>query len=347
MTASIAFFGNRYSPLSRLFFLALRECVREQHLGLVVVDTSTERESRWLRRARNRIVAAGKGVLRAGHPTAAIDWLSSLQGDDQTIITPSRHSLADPLLPGRLCELNVAAALVAGCDQVLRQPLIEAIPRIVNYHNSLLPRHRGCDAVLWAMLSGESVIGFSFHTIESERVDAGRVLVQGQVEIHRGANPTDVDLELAALAAGRLGDVLRIMLGDSWDEQGEAVTGGTYHRRREIGPYSVFDARLSVDELVERWRIFGSLRLPAASRLKITGLYIHRESQGVLEPGPEIGAWRVSGRRVLVRCADGVANIETIDFLPASVFVAFLSAQLVPATRPYRTADLIRDGLVH
>src|SRR5881275_1575084 len=55
-----------------------------------------------------------------------------------------------------------------------------AVPRIgcVNGHPSLLPRFRGPTPVAWAIRSGETRIGFTYHLMD-EQFDTGPILAQG------------------------------------------------------------------------------------------------------------------------------------------------------------------------
>lgn len=48
---------------------------------------------------------------------------------------------------------------------------------LINYHNSLLPRHRGMNAEAWAIFEGDARAGFSWHRIDSG-LDTGDVLYQ-------------------------------------------------------------------------------------------------------------------------------------------------------------------------
>jgi methionyl-tRNA formyltransferase len=197
------------------------------------------------------------------------------------------------------------------------------------------------------MLAGETSIGFSFHTIESERVDAGRVLFQGHLGVDYTSAPAEVDGELADAAASRLNELLEIMLGDAWTSQGWTVEGGTYHRRGEILPLQIFDARLTGCELQQRLQIFGTLRMPFSSRLRITSIEpVPRQTSLSQELALAIGDCRTDGRGVMVGCADGPLLIKTIHFLPARLFAFRLGGQLLAAGNsalPPRTAKRKRQ----
>jgi methionyl-tRNA formyltransferase len=54
--------------------------------------------------------------------------------------------------------------------------------RIFNLHPSLLPRHRGCSSIPWAILEGDTVTGVTFHYID-EGIDTGKIILQAAVPI--------------------------------------------------------------------------------------------------------------------------------------------------------------------
>jgi amino acid adenylation domain-containing protein len=63
--------------------------------------------------------------------------------------------------------------------EILELPRIEAI----NYHDALLPRYAGVNAISWALMNGEKTHGVTWHVM-SAMVDAGNILKQISVEIN-------------------------------------------------------------------------------------------------------------------------------------------------------------------
>jgi methionyl-tRNA formyltransferase len=53
---------------------------------------------------------------------------------------------------------------------------------ILNFHNSLLPRHRGRNAPTWAIASGDKVTGITWHLV-SEEIDDGDIVFQKEIRI--------------------------------------------------------------------------------------------------------------------------------------------------------------------
>lgn len=54
--------------------------------------------------------------------------------------------------------------------------------RIVNIHNSLLPKYRGMHAFTWALIHGETEIGYTAHLVDVG-IDAGPILSQVSFEV--------------------------------------------------------------------------------------------------------------------------------------------------------------------
>lgn len=61
----------------------------------------------------------------------------------------------------------------------------------VGYHPSLLPRHRGRDAVRWTIHMGDPVAGGSVYWL-SDRIDAGDIAAQQHVLVEPGATVSDL-----------------------------------------------------------------------------------------------------------------------------------------------------------
>jgi len=63
-------------------------------------------------------------------------------------------------------------------ESILKYPRLETI----QYHPSLLPKHRGSSAMNWAIISGESKTGITIFWPD-KGIDTGPILMQKEVEI--------------------------------------------------------------------------------------------------------------------------------------------------------------------
>lgn len=53
---------------------------------------------------------------------------------------------------------------------------------IINWHNALLPEHKGRNAEAWSIFEGDKKSGITWHMVTSD-VDAGSILIQEEIEI--------------------------------------------------------------------------------------------------------------------------------------------------------------------
>lgn len=68
-------------------------------------------------------------------------------------------------------------------DRIFRQSHINRFGRLLNVHNSLLPRHRGVRPINWALRTGDLEHGVSLHEIDVG-VDTGALLAQESFPIN-------------------------------------------------------------------------------------------------------------------------------------------------------------------
>ena len=78
---------------------------------------------------------------------------------------------------------RVDLIVLAGWMRIVSPKLIDAFPnRIINIHPSLLPKHKGLNAVKQALDAGDVVSGCTVHYV-TEELDSGDIICQGEVPI--------------------------------------------------------------------------------------------------------------------------------------------------------------------
>lgn len=85
-------------------------------------------------------------------------------------------------------------------DKIIREQFIARCGRILNLHNSPLPRYRGVSPINWALKNGERVHGVTIHEIVPE-IDAGPVVAQATYSIYPEVDEVR-DVYARALAFG-------------------------------------------------------------------------------------------------------------------------------------------------
>ncbi|EAJ6684817.1 formyl transferase, partial [Campylobacter coli] len=53
---------------------------------------------------------------------------------------------------------------------------------IINYHNALLPFHKGCNAQIWSIWENDEQTGITWHMVE-ENIDSGSILIQNEITL--------------------------------------------------------------------------------------------------------------------------------------------------------------------
>ena len=97
----------------------------------------------------------------------------------------------DAAIGAALADSGVELALLAGYDQLLRQPYFTAYRgRTINIHPSLLPRHGGRGMVGLAvhrsvLAAGDTMTGVTVHDV-IERLDSGPTIAQVEVLVQPG-----------------------------------------------------------------------------------------------------------------------------------------------------------------
>jgi methionyl-tRNA formyltransferase len=81
------------------------------------------------------------------------------------------------------------------------------------FHPSLLPRHRGRDAVYWTVKMGDKQTGISWFWV-SEKVDAGDVAIAREMAMPPDISPRDLyNSHLAQLGVDAFDDLIAQILG--------------------------------------------------------------------------------------------------------------------------------------
>jgi len=103
----------------------------------------------------------------------------------------------------------------------------------LNFHPSLLPRHRGVAPLIWAIAEGDAMTGVTAHHIDAG-VDTGRVVAQRKLPIHPDDTGHTLHRKAARLVAGTAAELLRDWLAGRGIPEGSAQSGrATYHSIRD------------------------------------------------------------------------------------------------------------------
>lgn len=197
-----------------------------------------------------------------------------------------------------------------------------ALPRLgaINFHDALLPRHRGPNATGWAFRLGDRETGVTIHRTTSE-FDAGTILAQARVPI------TDDDTvdTLFAQFVEQMPDLLRYALervargepGEPQDES-QATEAGLFEEAWRTIDWS--QPARAVHNQVRSW--VGLRDIPPGALGEIEGKLLQVTRTRLIPAGP--GEWEPAspgtllhrdGERLVVQCGDG--PLEILAWQPA------------------------------
>ena len=93
------------------------------------------------------------------------------------------QAMSDPEVYGSYCRLEFDLGIMAYVTEVVPKSILNC-PRLgtIQYHPSLLPKHRGASAINWAIINGETETGITVFWPD-EGIDTGPILLQKEVEI--------------------------------------------------------------------------------------------------------------------------------------------------------------------
>ena len=89
---------------------------------------------------------------------------------------------------------------------------------IINYHNALLPKHRGVNAHIWAIWENDKKSGISWHLVDNG-IDTGKILIQKAIKLDKNTTASTLLLAQHKLAITSLNQALQKLINKEFIEQ--------------------------------------------------------------------------------------------------------------------------------
>lgn len=197
-----------------------------------------------------------------------------------------------------------------------------ALPRLgaINFHDALLPRHRGPNATGWAFRMGDTETGLTIHRLTPE-FDTGPILAQAGVPITDDDNLSSLMAKLVDRAPGLLRRALeRVAQGEEGDPQDEsqATEAGLFEDAWRIIDWN--QSARAIHNQVRSW--VGFRDIPAGALGDIDGETVQitktrlaptgPAKQKPVQPGTVV---RRDDESLVVQCGDG--PIAILSWSPA------------------------------
>jgi len=212
-----------------------------------------------------------------------------------------------------LSSLRDAIVLMINWPYILKPDFLDLQSTVVNIHNSLLPRYRGRHAFTWAMIHGETEVGYTLHQVD-HGVDTGPIYAQVRI-------PVLADDDINILFA-RASETLVAWLPEQLKR---LCSGALIAKAQEECHASYFKARTADDGAI-RWQQPGravrdfvrALRPPytpgafvewAGQRFIVDSCELNRASGSMPAAGTVVTV-DVVARTAVVSCADGTVMLR-------------------------------------
>lgn len=169
-------------------------------------------------------------------PERSAPWHASLADAAREAGVPCLvpDDVNDESVLARVADHGPELLLSVYYTQLFAPPLLDAVGgSSVNFHPSLLPRHRGVAPIVWAIAEGDRMTGLTAHYID-EGIDTGAVIVQRPLPIHPEDTGYRLHLKMAWLVRATAAELLRLFLAGESLPPGIAQSGtATHHSRRD------------------------------------------------------------------------------------------------------------------
>ncbi|PYC29554.1 hypothetical protein DMO17_02340 [Aquipseudomonas alcaligenes] len=246
-----------------------------------------------------------------------ITLLTTLEAGSDLLKVVERTGLISSVLRSReeLEQVSDASVLLINWPYILREDFISRQRVVLNVHNSLLPRYRGRHAFTWAILNGETQLGFSLHEVVAE-VDAGAVLAQVAFSLGFDEDVNDAFSRGAVLLREWLPSVLIEWASGRLVAQPQDETCSSLFRRRHAQDNFLvsFDRAEKVRDFV---RAVAPPYTQGAMCHTATGEILHFCSSEVVDDAASTGApgciLKVDEQGLFVACAQGVVRLVPVE----------------------------------
>lgn len=186
--------------------------------------------------------AAGRALdelsvyCRSGECVAHCISHLSQAGDCDLREVCARHSIACNLCDSNSEALTLAQQfepdliMSASYRKKLPASILNLCADSINFHPSLLPRHRGCWSGFWAIFEGDAETGVTCHRMV-EAFDEGRILHQERQAISSDDTSVSIYKKLLPVTAQCVQHILRLYFGTGLPVGEEQSGQSSYHFR--------------------------------------------------------------------------------------------------------------------
>jgi methionyl-tRNA formyltransferase len=143
---------------------------------------------------------------------------------------------------------------------------------IVNFHNALLPKHRGRNAQMWTIFSGDKYAGATWHVVNSN-IDDGDILIQEKIQINTLITSIKLTEQLINIGIKMFNSIILDILNNTMKIIKQKKTLYDTHTSKELPNNGFIDLSKDIDEisLFLRSMDFGKVRIVPYPKIFLFG----------------------------------------------------------------------------
>jgi len=244
-----------------------------------------------------------------------------LEAEKQSLQCVQVEDINDPSLAERLDHAGTQVLVIAAFGQILRRPLLDAVP-CVNVHASLLPAYRGAAPIERALAAGEETVGVTIMKV-TEGLDEGPWGIRSRISVGLHDDAGSVSRVLAVLGALGIDQALTAMSDGTitWREQEGASSYATKIAVADLDLDPTRGAKAVHDQVRALSPHIGARAQAGELQLKVWRTWPYGPSG--LDPVPTVatpvsgipGRLCIGADRLFVGCGEGV--VEVFEVQPA------------------------------
>lgn len=167
---------------------------------------------------------------------------------------------------------------------------------IINYHNALLPWHRGLNGTAWAIWANDAHAGMSWHKVETS-IDTGAILVQPSVDIDETTDSLSLSNQLNRLAIESLPQAIENLIKGITLEPSRCVEDDlhAYHNAKALPNQGIFERNW---DLATASRFLRAMYAAKMKFMPAPSIEIDGELHTFLK-------WKLKGSELTIKTTDG------------------------------------------
>tara|TARA_Y100001935_G_C17301752_1_gene509695 strand:- start:216 stop:1106 length:891 start_codon:yes stop_codon:yes gene_type:complete len=175
-----------------------------------------------------------------------------------SIIKPD--GINNPLLLSKVKNMKLDLTFSLACPQILKEKTILTFGRIVNYHDSLLPKYGGVHATPWSLFFEEKYTGYTYHFINNQ-IDEGNIIYQNKVEANYNKNTYHNIIVKTNNASRKIGHVLQLC-SDNFEGTPQNLEEKLYFSKKDFNSISNVDNTIEKNKIIRVINAFGKAYIP-------------------------------------------------------------------------------------